>query len=129
MVDNYKLIIVLRQKFPNNKNNTLQKIRTGKYVAQGGHAVQLSVLDAQKKYPEYYEKYLDGRITKVCVYVETEKELLELWDNIKDKNVPKALIKDSGLTEFGGEKTYTAIGIGPVPSDIAKELTGHLPLF
>lgn len=128
--DKPKLVCVVRQKFPNPDNpNVTRKLRTGKYVAQGGHAYQLALAEAQRQNTPAYQDWIATRIAKVCLYVETEAELLELWEKIQASGLPCALIKDSGLTEFGGESTYTAIGIGPAYGFELKPLTGHLPLF
>jgi len=37
------------------------------------------------------------------------------------------LIQDHGLTEFQGEKTYTAVAIGPVSGKRIDNITSHLP--
>ena len=61
--------------------------------------------------------------------VKTEDELLEIYQNAKNKNIPCVLIKDKGFTEFGGIETYTAVGIGPCDRKLVDEITGHLPLM
>jgi PTH2 family peptidyl-tRNA hydrolase len=66
---------------------------------------------------------------KICLYVKTQQDLLKVWKDIEASGLPCALIKDSGLTEFGGVETYTAIGIGPAFSDELRPLTEGLSLF
>lgn len=128
--DKPKQICILRQMFPNPANpGTLRKLRTGKYVAQAGHAYQCAEWVAQKLNTKAWQDWRAGRIAKVCLYVKTEEELMELWDKIENSGLPASLIEDSGLTEFGGKPTYTAIGIGPAYSSELHPLTGHLPLF
>lgn len=144
-----KQVCILRQMYPNPENpGVLRKLRTGKYVAQAGHAYQVAewkaTANTEKVAREATERgdhiitdrsalahrdWMKGSIAKVCLYVKTEEELLELWAKIKASGLPCALIQDSGLTEFDGQKTYTAIGIGPAYDADLKPLTGHLPLF
>lgn len=66
---------------------------------------------------------------KVCVYVESEAALIEVYELARAKGLPCCLIKDAGLTEFGGVATYTAVGIGPALSEKIDPITGHLPLL
>lgn len=143
-VDKPKQICVIRQLYPNPDNpGMLKKLRTGKYVTQAGHAYQLAEWEARRIAAEVlrnvavaydsraaaWQEWHTSSIAKVCVYVKTEEELLSLWAKVQASGLPCALIQDAGLTEFGGEKTYTAIGIGPAYDSELKPLTGHLPLF
>ena len=74
-------------------------------------------------------EWLEGKFTKICVYVESEQGLFNLRDRCEEENLPHALIQDSGMTEFKGELTYTALGIGPADPDQIDKVTGELPLF
>jgi peptidyl-tRNA hydrolase, PTH2 family len=74
-------------------------------------------------------EWLEGKFTKICVYVETETGLFNLRDRCQEEGLPHALIQDSGMTEFKGELTYTALGIGPDDPDKIDRVTGELPLF
>lgn len=125
-----KQVCILRQMYPNSDNpNVLRKLRTGKYVAQAGHAYQKAEWEASARNTKAWKDWKSGSIAKVCLYVKTEEELLELWEKVEVSGLPACLIKDSGLTEFDGEPTFTAIGIGPAYDSELKPLTGHLPLF
>ena len=77
------------------------------------------------------DKWLNGIFTKICVYVNSEKELDELYNNIKSNSpqIPCVLIEDVGLTEFHNVKTKTCIGIGPWWNDEIDEYTKNLPLL
>ena len=77
----------------------------------------------------YFEEFITGSFKKIVVYVESENELLALYNAAIDDGIHASLIKDAGLTEFGGVPTYTAVGIGPWDSKGLDELTGHLPLL
>lgn len=117
----YKQVIIMK-KFPS--------LRTGKYIAQGAHASQLALRDAQEHYKDYYDVYLKTAITKIVVYVEDEKELRAIFDKAASTmKLPVSIIIDKGYTEFKGVPTYTAVAIGPAPSDLIDPITKHLPLF
>lgn len=139
-----KQVIVVR-KFPN--------LRTGKYASQVAHAA-MSVFFQKLRYHEqilesddgcdtfqwtekswtlksepYFEEYINGRFKKIVVYVNSEEELLAIHKQALDKKIHCSLIKDAGLTEFGGVPTYTAVGIGPWDSKEIDEITGSLKLL
>lgn len=120
--------------------------RKGKYVSQGAHASLKAILDLML-YPyesirdnvNVYEllvkknsalnDWLKGSFTKVCCVVETEEELLEVYNKAKEAGLICSLIIDSGRTEFGGVPTTTCCAIGPAWSDELENITGHLKLF
>jgi PTH2 family peptidyl-tRNA hydrolase len=76
-----------------------------------------------------WDLWLNGQFTKVCVYVNSEQELDEIYQKAKDAGIPAALIIDNGNTVFKGVKTKTCCAIGPgFIADIDK-ITGHLKLL
>lgn len=77
------------------------------------------------------DDWLNGKFTKIVVYVPGEKELLDLYEKLckADDLIPLALITDSGLTEFKGVPTNTCLGIGPFISEEIDKYTGNLPLL
>ena len=122
------------------------KMRTGKAIAQGSHASLGALLSMFNKnnYPDdrikysitfdkdsVLDKWLNGIFTKICVYVNSEEELIELYNMIIDKSpqIPCVLIEDAGLTEFHNVKTKTCIGVGPWWNDEIDEYTKNLPLL
>lgn len=128
------------------------KMTKGKYIAQGSHAslgVVLSLLNNGKSIKEDnpeikggkyninlevevgspLDEWLRGTFTKVCVYVNSEEELLDIYQKALDRNLPTVLIEDSGLTMFKGVKTKTCLAIGPAISEEIDEVTGHLRLL
>jgi peptidyl-tRNA hydrolase, PTH2 family len=125
--------VIVMKKFPKDRN-----MRTGKYVAQGAHAsvgalLKLSSIQDDKlvislKDPFVWE-WITGNFKKVAVYVENDEQLVELYKQAIQANLPAALIKDAGLTEFNGVATLTAVGIGPGDETVINKITGHLPLF
>ena len=119
-------------------------MRKGKMIAQGAHASMKVILDMmvdgdQKE--AWDEKVLilerntpladwvNGIFTKICVSVDSEEELLQVYNRALEQKIPCALIKDVGLTEFSGVETYTSCAIGPDHAEIVDSITGHLKLL
>ncbi len=73
--------------------------------------------------------WVNGQFTKVCVGVETEDELIAIYQTAWISGLPCSLIYDSGLTEFGGVSTATAVAIGPAPAEKIDPITGALKLL
>ncbi len=133
-----KQVIVMRKSFiVDGKKVTPRK---GKYIAQGAHASLAAILGHSKGYQDSITIYLDeddsairnwlrGQFTKICVSVETEEELLEVYNKAKEKGLICSLITDAGHTEFNGQPTITCCAIGPAWSDELDEITGNLQLF
>jgi PTH2 family peptidyl-tRNA hydrolase len=114
--------------------------RTGKYVAQGAHAsvgALFSIGGVSKDGKSFVipldnpfiHAWITGNFKKVTLYVETDAELLDIYNKAKEVNLPVALIRDAGLTEFNGHPTLTAVGIGPEDEIKINKITRHLPLF
>lgn len=127
--------------------------RKGKYIAQGAHASMAAILEQAKQpigglagadfiviplaekrdgflnAPTVLQDWLLGKFTKICTCVETEEELLAVYNAAKAKGLMCSLITDAGLTEFGGVPTITCCAIGPAWSDELDEITGKLELF
>ena len=55
------------------------------------------------------KEWLDGRFTKVCVSVDSEEELIDIYTKAMNRKVNVKLIKDAGLTEFGGDRKSTRL--------------------
>jgi PTH2 family peptidyl-tRNA hydrolase len=127
--------VLVMKKFPKDRN-----MRTGKYVAQGAHAstgAMLSLGGMSKDGKSFVipldnpfvREWIVGNFKKVACYVETDQELVEIYNQAKRAGLACSLIKDAGLTEFKGEPTLTAVGIGPDNEEAINKITGHLPLF
>ena len=119
-------------------------MRKGKIAAQVAHASMKVILDMMskevvntdiekwqlvlfKRSPLY--EWLNGKFTKIVLWVETEEELMMLYKKAKGAGLPCSYIIDSGFTEFHGNKTLTCIAIGPDDVDKINEITGELPLL
>ena len=140
---NTKMVLIIRKDL---------NMRKGKIAAQASHAclgVILNLFNDGQKISEHLPEIVNGeytlsltvkegtaldrwlrfRFTKICVSVNNEQELLEIYEKAKEKGLPCTLIQDSGLTEFGGIPTYTAVSIGPDEVEKIDEITGNLPLL
>lgn len=132
--------------------------RKGKYIAQGAHASLKAILDNMNEHSgiKYiHSKEINGGIatdgettktlkleassalhdwitgifTKVCCVVETEEELLKVYNTAKEKGLICSLITDAGLTEFNNVPTITCCAIGPAWDDELVGVTDKLELF
>lgn len=125
------------------------KMRRGKECAQAAHASMKVILDMMKisdssidfgddvervdyvltiPYHGAIDTWLEGNFAKICVAVNSEEELMNIFYSAKEARLPCALIVDSGKTEFNGVLTKTCIAIGPWYSEEIDKVTGHLKL-
>jgi PTH2 family peptidyl-tRNA hydrolase len=108
-------------------------MRKGKIAAQVAHASMKVFFDRMKEdkiiISKAMKEWVEGSFTKICVYVESEEELLALYKKALDADIPCALIKDNGNTEFHGVPTHTCVAIGPDYIDKIDAITGGLPLL
>ena len=130
----HKQVIVLRKDL---------NMRKGKMVAQGAHASMAAILSLSEnfKYEAENKQYLKlelddrsrdwltGNFKKICVSVDSEAELLTLYQKAKEKGILTSLILDSGATEFKGIPTYTAVAIGPDFNEVVDQITENLKLL
>ena len=73
--------------------------------------------------------WFDAGVAKVCVYVDSEEELLEVANAGRERGFACALVRDAGLTEFHGEATYTCLAFEPLRAEDIDPITGGLPLY
>jgi len=124
----HKQVIIMRKDL---------NMRKGKLVAQGAHASLGAILNLMQRngnvltleLDERTEPWITGRFKKICVYVNSEAELLDVYKAAQDAGLISCLIQDSGLTEFNGVPTLTAVAVGPDREDKIDVVTKHLPLF
>lgn len=134
------------------------KMRKGKIAAQAGHACVEAVLIALAREdrlrdlrvnddeswiyldeprglfrsapaPTALSDWFGAGVAKVCVYVDSEEELLELAARGRELGFVVALVRDAGHTEFHGEPTYTCLAFEPLYPEQIDPLTGDLPLY
>jgi peptidyl-tRNA hydrolase, PTH2 family len=113
-------------------------MRKGKMIAQGAHASVAIILewgvsrDGEHSNPAHmsdFVRWYNAGGTKITVYVNSEKELLDLYQRALDDGLYCSLIKDEGRTEFKGVPTYTAVAIGPDEDAKVDALTKALSLL
>lgn len=118
-------------------------MRRGKQISQGAHASMKVLLDnadeihtdencgwmIRCKQGDPLQEWLEGKFTKICVSVNSEEELLDIYHQAKDAGILCSLIQDSGATEFNGVPTHTVVAIGPDYPEKINPITGHLPLL
>jgi len=117
-------------------------MRKGKIAAQCAHASMKVFFD--KKYinkksvfdnlmmitiNDEEREWIEGSFTKIVVYVNSEQELIDVYNKAKINNLLCSLVEDNGLTEFHGIKTPTVVAIGPAKSQKIDEITKNLPLL
>lgn len=141
-----KQVILVRNDLINHKTGL--PVSTGKLISQGAHASLKAVLNIMYTDQEWSDDnvcvtfreldtradnavgiWLDGTYTKITLAVSSSEELQDFYNKAKQLNLPCSLIKDNGLTDFNGEKPFTAVAIGPHWSDVIDTITGHLALF
>lgn len=120
-------------------------MRKGKIAAQAGHAVLGAIFTRLYQLEEFtwnienenivfkgdpiLEEWFNESYTKICLYVNSEEELLELKNKADKLGIVAKLVKDNGTTEFNGVPTYTCLAFEPLPSEKIDILTGNLPLY
>ena len=115
------------------------KMNKGKLSAQVAHASMKAVLDTcnilenrvlyKSNMPEPMYQWLTGIFTKVVLAVESEEDLLELYNKALCLELTCSLITDAGLTVFNGVPTNTCIAIGPEEAFKIDAITNHLKLL
>lgn len=112
-------------------------MRKGKVGAQCAHA-SLSVFlgrgNATGKsvtipLTEAMQAWMLSGSKKICVYVNSEEELIGVYQNAVKAGLPCSLITDRGDTEFKGVPTKTCCAIGPAFEAEIDPITKSLPLY
>ncbi len=111
-------------------------MRKGKMVAQGCHAAVQVCTGLERDWdPDYgypnkiYEEWVNGLQTKICVSVNSEQELQDIYDKARSIGIPCSIITDAGKTEFNGVPTKTCVAVGPGTVEDVDLITKGLPLL
>lgn len=112
------------------------KMRRGKEIAQGSHASMAFLthnlkkcLEEQTDLSEAAVDWLASSFRKITCKVDSEQELLDVYNRAKEAGVEVHLITDSGATEFHGVPTNTCIAVGPDYDDVIDAVTKDLVLY
>jgi PTH2 family peptidyl-tRNA hydrolase len=113
------------------------KMRRGKQMAQAAHAsmsflcwrLQANGSISLNDFDEKQRAWLTGSFAKVCCRVNSEEELMDIYDKAVAAGLEVHLITDSGKTEFHGQPTRTCLAIGPGEASTIDQITGHLELL
>lgn len=73
--------------------------------------------------------WIKGLFTKICCRVNSEEDLLDVYNKAQAAGLEVHLITDSGKTEFQGIPTKTCLAIGPDYADVIDPITRHLELL
>ena len=123
-----KQVVVMRTKYPDGKGGTFG-LRVGKLIAQGSHSSMAFLVEKIKtgrEFTEAEQDWLNGESTKICLKVEHEEELLDVFQKARLAGLEAHLITDLGKTEFHGVPTNTAVAIGPDFNEKIDQITGNL---
>jgi PTH2 family peptidyl-tRNA hydrolase len=115
----YKMVIVTRQDL---------KISPGKLAAQVAHAAVSCTLETKKNKDKWFKKWMNEGAKKAVVKVDTLDDFYPLIKQAESLDIVTYLVSDAGQTEipYG---TKTVLGLGPAPSNIIDQVTGHLSLL
>ena len=117
------------------------RMRRGKEIAQGAHAATAWLADrvlqnimpngsvAHLVLSSAEQAWLQSSFRKVTVKVNSEDELMAVYDQALAAGLAVHLITDRGLTEFGGIPTRTCLAVGPDYDDLVDPVTGGLELY
>jgi len=119
------------------------KMRRGKECAQVAHASMKVFADNFSLLPRGQEnapglwfeidkataEWFEGRFTKICLSVNSEAELMAVYEAAVAAGVKTALVVDAGQTEFHGIPTPTCVAVGPDYPEKIDPITGGLTLY
>ena len=124
MNDKVKQVIVMR------KDLNLSK---GQMVTQGAHASIAFLTNLVRAYPDdiipFYkceEQWINGTFYKVCLAVNSEKELLDIGAEAVNRGLKVHYIQENDLFD---EPTFTCLAIGPDYSSVIDPITKNLKLL
>lgn len=136
-----KMVIIVPR---NLKDANGGPVGAGKIGSQVAHAAVANVLNMEYTrhtkdgvvyltltYPENSSEqhWMEESFTKVLLGVDTQEEMLAIYEKAKAKGMNVSLIEDEGRTVFNGVTTLTCVGIGPASRAAIDVITGHLKRY
>ena len=113
-------------------------MRRGKECAQAAHASAMwlhrRVIAAlwHAKVPNFEAHellWMRGEFRKIVVQVQSEAELVQLFEAAQKAGLETHQVVDMGATEFNGVRTMTAVAIGPHFASHIDPVTLNLELY
>jgi peptidyl-tRNA hydrolase, PTH2 family len=104
------------------------KIGRGKIAVQCSHAAVSAAEDARVRFPQWWRRWIDDGQCKIALKVPDLETIMRLENMARKNRLPVYLVRDRGLTQVPPD-TVTCVGIGPAPSNLVDNLTGHLSLL
>lgn len=99
----------------------------GKMASQCGHAYVDAFDEGMRLRPDITAQYKGtGHGTKACMYAKNQAQLIRAYRDAQAAGLPCVLIIDRGHVlppHFDGSPIITAVGIGPVYKEEAKDIT------
>lgn len=105
------------------------KMKPGKLAAQASHSAVGAALLAFTRYKGLFSEWDASGSKKVVLKIPTETELVNLYNQAIQKNIPAYLVRDAGITTFHGQPTLTCCAIGPIDDWQLQPIVGHLKLL
>jgi PTH2 family peptidyl-tRNA hydrolase len=100
----------------------------GKLAGQVAHASVAGYRKSKREQPEMAEKWEEEGEKKVVVKITGEKELMLLFQEMKDAGIPVSVIRDAGLTQIE-PGTTTCFAAGPYLEAELDKYTKQLKLL
>ena len=129
-VKDTKQVMVMRTKFFDDEGNQISP-RKGKYIAQACHAsisFLTKRLESKQELTTAMKEWMEESFAKICLQVDTEEDLLNVYEKAKQANLEVHLSTDSGRTEFK-KPAITCLAIGPDYVENIDPVTKDLKLF
>ncbi|XP_076068000.1 peptidyl-tRNA hydrolase 2, mitochondrial-like isoform X2 [Oratosquilla oratoria] len=115
----HKLVLVVRSDL---------KMGKGKVAAQCSHATLKAYKQVKQNQPGILRTWEMNGQPKVVVKIDNEEDLIELTATARTVGLTTSLIQDAGRTQIA-PGSRTVLGVGPGPSDLVDQVTGHLKLY
>ncbi|CAG8483663.1 6097_t:CDS:2 [Paraglomus occultum] len=117
--DDFKLVLIVRNDLGMTK---------GKAAAQCSHATLACYKRLSATNPKLLRAWEYSGQPKITLRANSQDELLELEKTACRLNLCAEIIQDAGRTQVSSG-SMTVLGIGPGPSALIDQVTGHLKLY
>jgi peptidyl-tRNA hydrolase, PTH2 family len=115
----YKMVLCVNQELSMGK---------GKIAAQCCHAAVGCYKRASKQCPKALQAWERSGCAKIALKCPTQDELELIAANAMARDIPMYLVEDAGRTQIAAG-SRTVLGLGPAPTYVFEDVTGHLKLM